>query len=118
MILTTILIYFFDIFLNLAKTLRIVNLNSYFINFEWQAWPENTDPKKFVYEDIAIATYLILLWRLTSNDKQKYVDLGCGNGLLVYILNEEGHNGYGIDIRPRKIWKMFSEKTILKVSIK
>ncbi|KAI5719847.1 hypothetical protein M8J76_015844 [Diaphorina citri] len=27
-----------------------------------EIWPEVTDPNKFVYEDIAIATYLILLW--------------------------------------------------------
>ena len=25
-------------------------------------WPEVTDPQKFVYEDIAIAAYLLVLW--------------------------------------------------------
>lgn len=28
-----------------------------------QNWPEATDPHKFVYEDIAIATYLLVRWR-------------------------------------------------------
>ncbi|XP_065220963.1 probable tRNA (uracil-O(2)-)-methyltransferase [Planococcus citri] len=75
-------------------------------------WPENTDPSKFVYEDIAIATYLCLLW---NKDRVTFVDLGCGNGLLVYILNGEGHNGFGIDIRSRKIWSMYQPPTDLKV---
>jgi tRNASer (uridine44-2'-O)-methyltransferase len=54
-------------------------------------WEESTDPKKFIYEDIAIASYLIVLWRKerSENDKlQKFVDLGCGNGLLVFILSQ------------------------------
>lgn len=59
---------------------------------------------------------MLLLWQQTSEKKQTYVDLGCGNGLLVYILNEEGHQGYGIDIRPRKIWNLYPESTVLKVS--
>ncbi|KAF7994425.1 hypothetical protein HCN44_003897 [Aphidius gifuensis] len=91
-----------------------------------EKWPECTDPAKFVYEDIAIATYLILLWdneryNLMLGDKQSFVDLGCGNGLLVYILTSEGHPGFGIDLRKRKIWDLFSgthleEKTIIPSS--
>lgn len=78
-----------------------------------EKWPECTDPAKFVYEDIAIATYLILLWEnerynFMIKDKQSFVDLGCGNGLLVYILTSEGHPGLGIDLRKRKIWDLFS----------
>lgn len=61
---------------------------------------------------------MLILWQQTSNKKQKFVDLGCGNGLLVYILNEEGHNGYGIDVRPRKIWKLYPESTKLQVILK
>ncbi|PIK50122.1 putative tRNA (uracil-O(2)-)-methyltransferase [Apostichopus japonicus] len=58
-------------------------------------WPECTDPQKFVYEDISIAAYLIVLWeeerqRKNLLNKQSFVDLGCGNGLLVHILNSEG----------------------------
>jgi tRNASer (uridine44-2'-O)-methyltransferase len=83
-------------------------------------WPENTDPAKFVYEDIAIATYLLLLWEKERLEKdthklQSFVDLGCGNGLLVYILSCEGHKGMGIDLRKRKIWDLFPENTHLQV---
>ncbi|XP_058797355.1 probable tRNA (uracil-O(2)-)-methyltransferase [Phymastichus coffea] len=83
-------------------------------------WPENTDPLKFVYEDVAIATYLILLWeqereRLKINEKQSFLDLGCGNGLLVHILNCEGYHGLGVDLRRRKIWDLYPETTKLEV---
>nr|XP_045619104.1 uncharacterized protein LOC123770980 isoform X3 [Procambarus clarkii] len=85
-------------------------------------WPETTDPLKYVYEDIAIATYLILIWQqerkkkgLTTN--QTFVDLGCGNGLLVHILSSEGHQGLGIDIKKRHIWDMFPKHIQLKVEI-
>lgn len=78
-------------------------------------WNESTDPKKFIYEDIAIATYLIILWSHDkSGTKQSFVDLGCGNGLLVYILTQEGHQGFGIDLRKRKIWDHFPAKVDLR----
>lgn len=69
---------------------------------------------------MAIATYLLLLWRqervASNSDRlQSFVDLGCGNGLLVYILSSEGHSGYGIDLRKRGIWDMYPESTVLKV---
>ena len=54
-------------------------------------------------KDIAIASYLLCLFK--QNDS--FVDIGCGNGLLVYLLNEEGHTGYGVDLRRRKIWSRF-----------
>ena len=80
-------------------------------------WNESTDPKKFIYEDIAIASYLIVLWNQEAQEtgtKQSFVDLGCGNGLLVYILTQEGHRGYGIDLRKRKIWDQFPAKVDLR----
>uniref|UniRef100_A0A1B6DAG1 tRNA (uracil-O(2)-)-methyltransferase n=1 Tax=Clastoptera arizonana TaxID=38151 RepID=A0A1B6DAG1_9HEMI len=77
-----------------------------------EEWPETTDPLKFVYEDIAIAAYLLLLW---DNKPQKFVDLGCGNGLLVHILNSEGHIGIGYDLKARKIWKIYPTTTKLEV---
>ena len=46
---------------------------------------------------------------------RRIVDLGCGNGLLVYILSNEGHKGIGIDLRRRKIWDLFPESTHLQV---
>lgn len=83
------------------------------------SWNESTDPKKFIYEDIAIASYLITYWneereKHNSNELQSFVDLGCGNGLLVYLLSQEGHRGYGIDLRKRKIWDQFSPSTDLR----
>ncbi|KAG2465898.1 TRM44 methyltransferase, partial [Polypterus senegalus] len=63
--------------------------------FLTEVWPEVTDPEKFVYEDVAIATYLLVMWEEERKEKgliekQSFVDLGCGNGLLVHILSNEG----------------------------
>lgn len=85
-----------------------------------KVWPENTDPAKFVYEDVAIATYLLLLWEMDREvnnlvEKQSFVDLGCGNGLLVHILASEGHPGIGIDLRRRNIWDLYPKSTCLEV---
>lgn len=44
----------------------------------------------------------------------KFVDLGCGNGLLVHLLNLEGHSGYGIDIRKRAIWSLFPSSMLVE----
>ncbi|XP_073331743.1 probable tRNA (uracil-O(2)-)-methyltransferase isoform X2 [Pagrus major] len=84
-----------------------------------KVWPEVTDPEKFVYEDVAIATYLLVLWAEEREEKgltgrQSFVDLGCGNGLLVHILTNEGHPGKGIDVRKRKIWDMYGPRTLLE----
>ncbi|XP_074132968.1 putative tRNA (uracil-O(2)-)-methyltransferase [Sminthopsis crassicaudata] len=86
-----------------------------------KVWPEVTDPEKFVYEDVAIATYLLVLWEEERaekgiTEKQSFVDLGCGNGLLVHILSNEGHPGRGIDVRRRKIWNMYGPQTQLEES--
>lgn len=82
-----------------------------------QIWPECTDPSKFVYEDVAIAAYLLLLWEQNDSKKKRtFVDLGCGNGLLVYILAKEGHSGIGLDVRKRNIWDMYPPDVILQVS--
>jgi hypothetical protein len=74
-----------------------------------QAWgSETTNPEKFIHEDLGIATYLLLLWR--SKKPKSFVDLGCGNGLLVYILSQEGiPGGVGLDLKKRKIWNFFRE---------
>ncbi|KAJ1818717.1 tRNA(Ser) Um(44) 2'-O-methyltransferase [Coemansia sp. RSA 2599] len=80
-------------------------------------WPEQTDPRKFVYEDIAIASWIICLWeqdREWQHKKPSFVDLGCGNGLLVHFLNSEGFSGYGIDQCSRKIWKCFGGNVDLR----
>ncbi|KAG1667090.1 putative tRNA (uracil-O(2)-)-methyltransferase [Nymphon striatum] len=84
-----------------------------------EMWPESTDPQKYVYEDIAIAAYLVVLWESEIAEqklpkKQSFVDLGCGNGLLVYLLMCEGYEGIGIDVRCRKVWNLYDPKPCLK----
>ncbi|XP_054109497.2 putative tRNA (uracil-O(2)-)-methyltransferase isoform X4 [Callithrix jacchus] len=84
-----------------------------------KVWPEVTDPEKFVYEDVAIAAYLLILWEEERAERgltarQSFIDLGCGNGLLVHILSSEGHPGRGIDVRRRKIWDMYGPQTRLE----
>lgn len=74
-------------------------------------WVESTDPKKHVFEDLAVAAFLIELWALRYPDGNfQFRDLGCGNGLLVHILILEGYQGKGIDARARKSWKTYPEK--------
>ena len=73
------------------------------------SWQEKTDPQKHVFEDLGIAAFLIILWQITYADvggrpPGGFVDLGCGNGLLVHILRREGFEGFGFDLRMRKSW--------------
>ncbi|CAO1439107.1 unnamed protein product [Diamesa serratosioi] len=82
-------------------------------------WPECTDPLKYIYEDCGIAAYLLMLWKQERLQKQteklqSFVDLGCGNGLLVYILAQEGHPGFGVDLRKRDVWSIYPANVILK----
>ncbi|KAJ2778504.1 tRNA(Ser) Um(44) 2'-O-methyltransferase [Coemansia interrupta] len=80
-------------------------------------WPEQTDPRKFVYEDIAIASWIICLWQKEQDSRKKrptFVDLGCGNGLLVHLLNSEGFNGFGIDQCSRRVWGHFGDGVDLR----
>lgn len=86
-------------------------------------WAETTDPGKHVFEDLCIAAFLIELWRDMYQDYQGeqdagppkkfsgFVDIGCGNGLLVYILNQEGYKGWGFDARARKSWASYNIQT-------
>uniref|UniRef100_A0A0K8UAI9 tRNA (uracil-O(2)-)-methyltransferase n=2 Tax=Bactrocera latifrons TaxID=174628 RepID=A0A0K8UAI9_BACLA len=78
----------------------------------WSNAKESTDPLKFIYEDLAIAAYLICLWHRVGSPIG-FADLGCGNGLLVHLLSEEGFNGYGYDVRRRKIWDYYTHSTSL-----
>ncbi|OAQ99980.1 hypothetical protein LLEC1_04462 [Akanthomyces lecanii] len=76
------------------------------------SWAETTDPKKHVFEDLGIAAFLMELWAdMYGEDKSEFpgfVDIGCGNGLLVYILNQGGYPGWGFDARARKSWPQYS----------
>ena len=89
-----------------------------------EKWPEQTDPQKFVYEEVGIAAYLLCLWELEREAdpenwqptgpggqprRQTFVDVGCGNGFLTYILIMEGHSGWGVDIFSRGLWRHYPE---------
>jgi tRNASer (uridine44-2'-O)-methyltransferase len=76
-------------------------------------WVEVTDPEKHVFEDLSIAAFLIELWAEMYKDKEfpGYVDIGCGNGLLVHIFSKEGYKGWGFDARKRKSWDAFGMRT-------
>jgi tRNASer (uridine44-2'-O)-methyltransferase len=77
-----------------------------------QSWAETTDPGKHVFEDLGIAALLIGLWceLYKDTDFPGFVDIGCGNSLLVHILIEEGYSGWGFDARRRKSWPTHSRK--------
>ncbi|PLN86074.1 hypothetical protein BDW42DRAFT_201093 [Aspergillus taichungensis] len=90
-------------------------------------WVEDTEPSKHVFEDLAIAAFLIELWRsmygaVPADERGSdgngdggagcfpgFVDVACGNGLLVYVLLQEGYSGWGFDARQRKTWGIFPE---------
>ncbi|KAI4136437.1 MAG: hypothetical protein L6R39_007785 [Caloplaca ligustica] len=90
-------------------------------------WAEQTDSSKHVFEDLSIAAFLIELWKdmyRSSGSKQStkgpsdsrpefpgFVDIGCGNGVLVDILLREGYRGWGFDARNRKSWAIFEPST-------
>ena len=76
-------------------------------------WSEDTEPSKHVFEDLGIAAFLIELWRLMYNNRPfaGFVDIACGNGVLVHILLSEGYPGWGLDARRRKTWSIFPQTT-------
>ena len=88
-------------------------------------WVEKTEPSKHVFEDLSIAAFLIELWRdmyfdpdsVEDDDEAEneerlaefpgFVDIGCGNGVLVDVLLHEGYKGWGFDAHKRKTWATF-----------
>jgi tRNASer (uridine44-2'-O)-methyltransferase len=102
-----------------------------------EQWVEVTDPGKHVFEDLSIAAFLIELWQemysfpkaVDCNPRTQdggdvnaakpefpgFVDIGCGNGVLVYVLLAEGYDGWGFDARERKTWSIFPESTRAKL---
>ncbi|KAF1993346.1 DUF1613-domain-containing protein, partial [Amniculicola lignicola CBS 123094] len=111
-----------------------------------ETWVEQTPAEKHVFEDLGIAAFLIGLWGemyggigeegdgedgdedATETDVEKkllrakknfpgFVDVGCGNGLLVYILNREGWPGTGFDARARKTWDTFPPAISANLSV-
>ena len=95
------------------------------------SWAESTESSKHVFEDLGIAAFLIELWRDMygegkGHETKKgegrsepgaekpfigFVDIGCGNGVLVDILLREGYRGWGFDARKRKSWATFPRST-------
>ena len=48
-------------------------------------WPERTDPHKFVYEDVAIATYLLVSGNIKSFIHQNFICVKyLGNSMQKY----------------------------------
>ncbi|KIW57146.1 hypothetical protein PV05_05738 [Exophiala xenobiotica] len=69
-------------------------------------WAESTEPSKHVFEDLSIAAFVIELWKqmYTPDTFPGFVDIACGNGVLSYVLIQEGYQGRGFDARRRKSW--------------
>ena len=66
---------------------------------------------------LGIASYLLTYWRQYSSSFQKpikFIDLGCGNGLLTFLLSSEGYPGLGIDMRRRRSWSLFGSSLYLE----
>ena len=88
-------------------------------------WVEKTEPSKHVFEDLSIAAFLIEMWKDMYRDSESvsdgsihdgtgpppnfpgFVDIGCGNGVLVDVLLREGYRGWGFDAHKRKTWSTF-----------
>ncbi|CAF1223476.1 unnamed protein product [Adineta ricciae] len=101
-------------------TLKLISIEEYQREYErlktkygkylTEHWCESTDPQKHVFEDIGIASYLLTYCRQYASSFAKpikFLDLGCGNGLLVYLLASEGYAALGIDMRSRRSWSLF-----------
>ena len=86
-----------------------ITLKSKYAKALIENWIEVTDPLKHVFEDLSLATFLILLWTQDGRKDTQFVDIGCGNGILTYILLMEGYKGYGMDARRRKSWDTFPQ---------
>ncbi|CAF2762032.1 unnamed protein product [Rotaria sp. Silwood2] len=108
-------------------TLKLISIEEYQREYErlkikygkylTENWCESTDPQKHVFEDLGIASYLLTYWRQYSSLFQKsikFIDLGCGNGLLTFLLSSEGYPGLGIDMRRRRSWSLFGSSLYLE----
>jgi tRNASer (uridine44-2'-O)-methyltransferase len=90
-------------------------------------WAEDLESPNQVFEQLSLAACLIELWRNMYNavpvTEQSslslskttvpfpgFVDIACGNGILVYVLVMEGYQGFGYDACRRKSWTTFSDK--------
>ncbi|KAF3017916.1 tRNA(Ser) Um(44) 2'-O-methyltransferase [Penicillium rubens] len=87
-----------------------------------QNWVEQLESPNQALEQLSLAACLIELWRsmygtrpATEQEQSLkntasfpgFVDLACGNGILVYVLLMEGYKGVGFDACRRKSWETF-----------
>lgn len=87
-----------------------------------QSWVEQLESPNQALEHLSVAACLIELWRsmygarpATEQEQSLkntapfpgFVDLACGNGILVYVLLMEGYKGLGFDACRRKSWETF-----------
>ena len=84
---------------------------------------------KSISQDLTIVAFLIELWRSlygvnpavegeqlqgTSSKEIEFprfnfVDIGCGNGVVVYVLLMEGYHGFGMDARHLETWDLYPQ---------
>jgi len=81
-----------------------------------------------VKEQLGIVSHLVHIWSqlYTRPSKNKsddvcdqgrkrvwkgFVDIGCGNGVVVDVLNKEGWSGWGFDARYQTSWARFDQDT-------
>lgn len=64
---------------------------------------------KFTAEEFGIAAYIKTYIHANTNPPFSFVDMGCGNGLLTFALTSMGAAGFGMDVRPRKLWQIYPE---------
>lgn len=78
-----------------------------------QSWAEQLESPNQILEQLSVAACLIELWKVMFKPDQsapktpKFVDIACGNGILVYVLCMEGYEGSGYDACHRKSWDTF-----------
>jgi SAM-dependent methyltransferase len=48
-----------------------------------------------------------MFFKISLGRPVRFVDLGCGNGFLTFLLNDNGHEGIGLDRARRKIWSLY-----------
>lgn len=79
-------------------------------------WNESTDAQKYIFEDVAIASYIKLLLDKQHNfylkpgmKRHKILDAGCGNALVGYFLSKMGIDYLGVDLQKRKIWEQLDK---------
>ncbi|KAJ5787814.1 hypothetical protein N7457_002804 [Penicillium paradoxum] len=88
-----------------------------------QNWVEELESPDQIFDQLSLAACLIELWRSMygtipateqnpNEDKNTaqfpgFVDIACGNGIIVYVLLMEGYKGSGFDALRRKSWATY-----------